>query len=49
VALLVCLVSPPLVPAVGLELAPSSHTTCLTEMGLIQGYNTAKQHTTASE
>ena len=29
-ALLVGFVSPPLVPSVGLELAPSSHTTCLT-------------------
>jgi hypothetical protein len=29
-ALLVGFVGPPLVPSVGLELAPSSHTTCLT-------------------
>jgi hypothetical protein len=29
-ALLVGFISPPLVPPVGLELAPSSHTTCLT-------------------
>jgi hypothetical protein len=29
VALFICLVIPPLVPAVGLELPPSSHTMCL--------------------